>query len=341
MQHLDEGIIHGWLDGALTVDEAARVEAHVNECPQCAERVAEARGLIAASSRILMALDSVPNRVVPQSRPVRSRNWAMGRAAAAAIAVVTIGTLVVSKARSSKTESYDTVATTTTNSTRSDAPPSALLAKPSGAAGESPSQSSGKNSEQSNVGSNPRVGATNRRVESITGASANASLNATAKVADGGVAAGVVAGVAEPIASSQPRPVALDMARAAPAPLRIVGSPSVIGEKRTLYEVAPGDTVMLGESENVKVDSVVATGVGTVAAPQAQRKMNVPASTPQRTAPSSFSFTQNGFNTIVWTDVASGKVMRLSGRHSRAELEEIRGRIEQMQAASSGKLKTP
>ena len=61
MQHLDEGTIHAWLDGALSADEAARAEAHVASCSACADAVAEARGLIAASSRILTALDNVPN----------------------------------------------------------------------------------------------------------------------------------------------------------------------------------------------------------------------------------------------------------------------------------------
>ena len=60
MWHLDEGTIHAWLDGALSADEARRVEAHVGSCTVCADAVAEARGLIAASSRILTALDDVP-----------------------------------------------------------------------------------------------------------------------------------------------------------------------------------------------------------------------------------------------------------------------------------------
>lgn len=60
MQHLDEGTIHAWLDGALSADEAARAELHVASCETCSDAVAEARGLIAASSRILTALDDVP-----------------------------------------------------------------------------------------------------------------------------------------------------------------------------------------------------------------------------------------------------------------------------------------
>ncbi|HEX7596331.1 MAG TPA: zf-HC2 domain-containing protein, partial [Gemmatimonadaceae bacterium] len=69
MQHLDEGTIHSWLDGALGPEEAAQVEAHVKECSQCAAAVAEARGFIAASSRILTALDNAPHGVIPAVAP--------------------------------------------------------------------------------------------------------------------------------------------------------------------------------------------------------------------------------------------------------------------------------
>lgn len=65
MQHLDDGTIHAWLDGALGAARAGEVELHVATCRACADRVAEARGLIAASSRILSALDHVPADVVP------------------------------------------------------------------------------------------------------------------------------------------------------------------------------------------------------------------------------------------------------------------------------------
>jgi anti-sigma factor RsiW len=71
MQHLDEGTIHAWLDGALTPDEAAQADAHVKDCPQCQAAVAEARGFIAASSRILTALDDAPRGVIPVAAPRR------------------------------------------------------------------------------------------------------------------------------------------------------------------------------------------------------------------------------------------------------------------------------
>jgi anti-sigma factor RsiW len=73
MQHLDEGTIHAWLDGQLPREEAQQVEAHIADCRPCADAVAEARGLIAASTRILTALDNVPRDVLPASPPMSER----------------------------------------------------------------------------------------------------------------------------------------------------------------------------------------------------------------------------------------------------------------------------
>ena len=96
MNHIDEGTIHAWLDGALAADEAGRVEEHVAQCATCAAAVAEARGLIAGASRILMALDDVPGevapkRVLPAATPARRRwraaPWVTGIAAAMMLAV--------------------------------------------------------------------------------------------------------------------------------------------------------------------------------------------------------------------------------------------------------------
>jgi hypothetical protein len=58
--HPDEGTIHAWLDDALDAATAAGIAEHVRTCPACAERVAEARGLIAGASRIVASLDDVP-----------------------------------------------------------------------------------------------------------------------------------------------------------------------------------------------------------------------------------------------------------------------------------------
>lgn len=105
-EHLDEGTIHAWLDGALPPDESARVEAASNRCTECAALVAEARGLIAASSRILSSLDTVPAGVIPGStgnvdqlaalrarHSSRKSSWWKDRRIAAAASIVFVAGL--------------------------------------------------------------------------------------------------------------------------------------------------------------------------------------------------------------------------------------------------------
>jgi len=65
-ERVDEGLIHAWLDGELDAAEAGRVERLVAEDAEWAAAAAEARGLIAASSRILGALDVVAGDVIPR-----------------------------------------------------------------------------------------------------------------------------------------------------------------------------------------------------------------------------------------------------------------------------------
>jgi hypothetical protein len=92
MQHPEEGTIHAWLDGALPATEASALESHVATCAECEARVAEARGLIAASSRIVRHLDAVPANVIPvaprKRRLVSWRNpWIAAIAAVLILAV--------------------------------------------------------------------------------------------------------------------------------------------------------------------------------------------------------------------------------------------------------------
>jgi Putative zinc-finger len=111
MSHPDEGQIHAWLDGALPAAAGDALEAHVASCTECAARVAEARGLVAAASRILTALDEVPAGVLPDASrglpragrsPGSSRPRSLWRqpriAAAAALLVVAAGTVSVMRA---------------------------------------------------------------------------------------------------------------------------------------------------------------------------------------------------------------------------------------------------
>lgn len=98
--HPDEGTIHAWLDDALDAASASRVEAHVSECESCAERVAEARGLIAGASRVVGLLDDRPVALIRPAAPATSGDdfsvWRLlrvtpARAAIAAILLVVAG----------------------------------------------------------------------------------------------------------------------------------------------------------------------------------------------------------------------------------------------------------
>ncbi len=100
--HVDEGTMHAWLDGALSSDEAGSVELHVASCAQCNAAAAEARGLIAASTRILSALDNVPANVVPVAKDSRfaatlppRRGWsARTYGPIAAVALIAVGAML-------------------------------------------------------------------------------------------------------------------------------------------------------------------------------------------------------------------------------------------------------
>lgn len=98
MQHLDEGTIHAWLDGALAPPEAEQAAKHAAACATCAAAVAEARGTIAGSARIVSALDDVPGGVIPgrATSPATSTSmWRRlrltpGRAALAATILIAV-----------------------------------------------------------------------------------------------------------------------------------------------------------------------------------------------------------------------------------------------------------
>lgn len=53
MQHIDDGLIHAWLDDALEPGERARVEAHIAACGDCRRRVDDERAIIARAANIL------------------------------------------------------------------------------------------------------------------------------------------------------------------------------------------------------------------------------------------------------------------------------------------------
>ena len=104
MEHLDEGMVHAWLDDALPAEQARDIATHVQSCVSCAALVAEARGFIAASTRIVAQLDHVSANVIPENIATvgsrghqRRRTWWQhpGFAAAAVLGVTTLSWLAL------------------------------------------------------------------------------------------------------------------------------------------------------------------------------------------------------------------------------------------------------
>lgn len=101
MSHVDEGALHAYLDGALDeypVAEAERIRAHLDECPECAERL-EGERRIRSDAHAMLGL-AAPEVEVPsleelrayvdrtrRRRPGMSRMHRLGWAASVVLAI--------------------------------------------------------------------------------------------------------------------------------------------------------------------------------------------------------------------------------------------------------------
>ena len=347
MQHLDEGTIHSWLDGALSADEAARVEAHVKECPQCAAAVAEARGFIAASSRILTALDNAPRGVIPAGAPGRRVDPIVWRIAATVL-VVAAGTLVVFR---------NSVGTTKTEqATVQTAPTASSVIAPEASMHDEGTATAAKPAAPVSTKAQPGPTITARTL-SKPSAMEKRGVAAGEVAANDQVARSQNASAAPPAAQTFAQTMgaanigaaAMDAASEQPRPLKVVGTPRTIGAKVTLYEVAPGDTVTLTEPVALQLQSSVVTGVAEQS-PSRQAAGKAAAAAPMRradaaavsappvasaNAQASRVESANGVTTISWPDPVTGNMLRLSGRMPAARLQEIRLRIERERAAAA------
>lgn len=363
MQHLDEGTIHSWLDGALSADEAAQVEAHVKECPQCASAVAEARGFIAASSRILTALDDAPRGVVPVAAPRKRVDPLVWRVAATVLVVAT-GTLAVVQNRG-KNENLTSVSI---DRARVSPQPTSATERVLAAVGPTAAPADGAASKAV-VNKAPTI-ALLRKAETV-GSRSGVAARENKALAEGltartgqPAAASNMAGAAAPtaltFAPSLVAGVAAMDAATEPERLKVVGTPRRIGAKVTLYEVAPGDTVTLTESMPLSLQGVVVTGAAVApmarrateksaavpskaradaaitTAPDSQRAAGVASSAPAVSAPApSQAEMANALHTLSWTDSATGNMLTLTGRMPEARLQEIRRRIERERATAA------
>ena len=375
MQHPDEGTIHSWLDGALSADEAAQVESHVAECPECAAAVAEARGFIAGASRILTALDNAPRGVIPAEAP-RKRVDPMVWRVAATLLVVAAGTLVVVRDRGTDKSMSELAGRVAVPQAKSPGPQVPMvLSEPAAVADEraAPAVAGGSKAATANALGLLRgkaemrdsvSGVPERRNEMMEKRSAALPSQAPAALAFDQV---VQQRPDSTRAPSHNGYLATGSARDA-GPLKVIGTPRRIGMKVTLYEVGPGDTVTLTEPMTVALEQVVVTGVATSRmAPQAAGKSAAAPSIIQgevvsgRTTMSDSSRTAgapppstsganarqlssqadaaNALHTITWVDSTTGRTLTLSGRIPEARLQEIRVRIERERAAAAAEAK--
>ena len=371
MQHLDEGTIHSWLDGALSADEAARAEAHVADCPDCAAAVAEARGFIAASSRILTALDTVPRGVIPIAPRATTRNWATWRAAAAVV-VVALGSFAVLRNRTTSTPQRDDASvsapTVPTLATTQLAADSQVRTGAQSEAADANTAAGGSVTSSRPPGTRNPMPAPNAReklsdlavakksaapsVRGVTGfesrrsdAVATAPAPSTPPSAIGSVAGADALAMSLPPLTVQP----------APGLLREIGRERSTSETRITYLLEEGDTVVLTEAEPVirvrGVSTLRASGAAGVAATDrsanansqgagaAEQPQRSPESTAQKAAtvaPTSKTAQTavSPVNRVTWRDESSGKMLTLSGRVSASQLEAVKRRIELERSAS-------
>src|SRR5690348_15096173 len=247
--HPDEGTIHAWLDRQLDDTSSATLEAHLQRCDECAERVAEARGLIAGTSRILSSLDfdearasdkppvepwrpvvvaAAPRRAVPFFRLTPARS------AIAAVLVVAVATAIVREhERSTSTPSESAVVSTAPAAVA--AAPAALPAAPAVAQLDTTAgtrvaaartfakaqRETTVNADLARVGAVPTPMSTSpaqqtiaaaKVADSMTGASNRMELRGAVPGAPGagsGAAAGVASGIAR-VAAPAPTPIGVE-----------------------------------------------------------------------------------------------------------------------------------
>jgi hypothetical protein len=341
MQHPDEGLIHTWLDGELSDEQAASFETHIAECADCSAKVAEARGLIAASSRIVTALDLVPAGVIPGAAPKR-RSWYQNTQlrAAAAVMIVAGASLLVMQNRDKS--AMDRVMSTA-------APPRGEVARDTVASGRDSSRPSATAADavaptpkpmptrtsKSTARSEPSTAQLKRETAKEQKVLAGPPVRAQAN--EGAALSGKVAGVdvdvgtitlkrdstrLEEVVVTGVATAAQDaVANAAVASdLRKVRTDTIQSGSRTTFEVSPGVQVTLTDMNppafTARTQQRRAAGAAVVAPPPP-----AVASAPQRD-----SAQATPVNTISWID-RRGHMMTLTGRMTTVQLEQLRQRL--------------
>jgi anti-sigma factor RsiW len=336
MPHLDEGTIHAWIEGALPPDEAAMSEEHIAGCDECSAAVAEARGLIAASSRILTALDDVPGGVIP-SRALRARPWYMRRElqAAAAVLVVAGTTLLLMNGgrQQETTASRATFAVTGAAIDTGVPAPSPAATSPARAA------ESGKREpmESKVADAAARMPAVSKRSLQKPTERNQAGETAEPRTVDAAkLGFGAARGAANAtVNSAAPKSLALAPAPAPPAidsPIRVVSVERRIGwGPRTTYEISPGVQVVLTEKTSTRLEALVvvprepaarAAESGRLRSVQKEKEDSVPVICAQDSIR-----LQPQINSIQWKDPETSDEYTLTGPLTCEQLKRVKARL--------------
>jgi hypothetical protein len=348
MQHPDEGMIHTWLDAELSQEEATALEAHVAECPRCKAAVAEARGFIAASSRIVGTLDNVPGNVIPIASPAK-RTWYSSpqfRAAAAVLIVAGASFLVMKPVtqKSTLAVSGKVEANEAATSQRATSVPDSSAAKIS-APVQPPvvADQAMQNAQTPGPLSAPAAPPVIRRRESIPNALSAPKIpneaDFSGKGVKGGAAMGVaravdtaavmgkVAGVAASAADAM-KPAQRAFAAIEPE-LKVVHVDSSAMIKRTIYQSLSGKQVVLTEEPaNAMLAEIRVTGESAQSRKAAAQPRPTAANAPVAPTPTAPAVQgELVVHSITWMDPATRRRYTLTGPVAVEELEAIKARL--------------
>jgi hypothetical protein len=327
MQHPDEGTIHAWLDGELSSDEAAELEAHVAECQVCAAAVAEARGYVAASSRIVSALDAVPGNVIPEARP-RRRWYSSTQLRAAAAVIIVAGASLLVVRQTDKASLDDMIVASRPAAPASEAAPqlkspvaqtsttvAAPIPKQSGAGKTTPSaRKAGKRVTPSPLAVTTASPAVSRAPVTIAQKAADEARSETAANVERarqqfGRVAAVDSTNARRFTATMTDVVATGVARA--EELTVMQVDTLPTGIRTTYRVPDGKMVTLMESPMKAIGSSV---------------MNAPPPVPPAEAKAAVQ-QLSVVSSITWIESATGRTATLSGPFTREELSVLRQKL--------------
>jgi hypothetical protein len=89
MPHVDEGLLHAYLDGEVAGAERDQIRAHLSECAPCRTRLEEERALVARAGELLARAAPPRREPVPFTRfaPSRAPSWRIPAAWAATVTI--------------------------------------------------------------------------------------------------------------------------------------------------------------------------------------------------------------------------------------------------------------